>query len=177
MRRALTLHPDSRCLSATRIDVDIARPRSGELLLRYVVIGAMADIRLPPAKALERADELWQHTCFEAFLRAPPSSAYYELNFAPSRQWAAYHFAAYRAEMRVAEEVREPDIGVAANAERYELMAFFALPELPSDGAWRLGLAAVIEETSGRKSHWALAHPPGKADFHHADGFAAELPP
>jgi len=31
-----------------------------------------------------------------------------------------------------------------------------------------LGLSAVLEETNGRKSYWALAHPPGKADFHHS---------
>jgi hypothetical protein len=36
-------------------------------------------------------------------------------------------------------------------------------------GAWRIGLAAVIEDTSGHKSYWALVHPPGKADFHHSD--------
>jgi hypothetical protein len=34
----------------------------------------------------------------------------------------------------------------------------------------------VIEETNGNKSYWALAHPPGKADFHHADCFALEFP-
>jgi hypothetical protein len=46
---------------------------------------------------------------------------------------------------------------------------------LPHDAGWRLGLAALIEETNGHKSHWALAHPPGKADFHHPDCFACEL--
>ena len=49
------------------------------------------------------------------------------------------------------------------------------LSDLPRDAAWRLGLAAVIEETSGRKSYWALAHPPGKPDFHHPDCFAHEF--
>jgi len=33
----------------------------------------------------------------------------------------------------------------------------------------------VIEETSGRLSYWALAHPSGKPDFHHADCFACEI--
>jgi hypothetical protein len=42
--------------------------------------------------------------------------------------------------------------------------------------ARRFGLAAVIEETSGRRSFWALAHPPGKPDFHHADCFTLEVP-
>ena len=43
--------------------------------------------------------------------------------------------------------------------------------------SWRLGLSAVIEDTNGHKSYWALAHPPGKPDFHHADCFAYELSP
>ena len=43
------------------------------------------------------------------------------------------------------------------------------------DWTGRFGLAAVIEETNGRRSYWALAHPPGKPDFHHADGFALEV--
>ena len=40
---------------------------------------------------------------------------------------------------------------------------------------WRLGLSAVIEEKDGGTSWWALAHPPGKPDFHHDDCFAARL--
>jgi len=51
------------------------------------------------------------------------------------------------------------------------------LSSLPLDARWRLGLSALIEEPSGHKSYWALAHPPGKADFHHPDCFAHELFP
>jgi hypothetical protein len=51
------------------------------------------------------------------------------------------------------------------------------LSRLPRNVLWRLGLSALIEETSGRKSYWALAHPPGKPDFHHADCFAHEFLP
>jgi len=39
----------------------------------------------------------------------------------------------------------------------------------------RIGLSAVIEETDGTKSYWALRHPPGKPDFHHPDCFALTL--
>ena len=58
---------------------------------------------------------------------------------------------------------------------RFELRASLELPDLARDKAWRLGLAAIIEETNGRQSYWALEHPPGKADFHRAEGFAYEL--
>ncbi len=39
MRQALKLHPDSRCTAVTRIEVEVARPRPGALVLRYVVTG------------------------------------------------------------------------------------------------------------------------------------------
>jgi hypothetical protein len=38
-----------------------------------------------------------------------------------------------------------------------------------------IGLAAVIEESSGALSYWALRHAPGKPDFHHPYGFILEL--
>jgi hypothetical protein len=180
MRRALRLHPDSLCCAATRIEVDIARPRAGALVLHYFVTGKMDDVRMPPVTAATRSDELWQHTCFEAFIRAAPGAAYYEFNFAPSTQWAAYRFSGYRSGMRVASEAGAPRIEVQSSPERYALQASLeleGLPGLPRDGIWHLGLSAVIEETSGRKSYWALAHPPGKADFHHSDCFAHEFSP
>jgi hypothetical protein len=180
MRQALRLHRDSRCAAATRIDVDVARPRAGALVLSYVVTGRIGDLRLPPLMASARADELWRHTCFEAFVRASPGEPYYEFNFAPSTQWAAYRFDGYRNGMRVAAEIAAPRIETRSGAEGYTLQAaleLVALSSLPSKAGWRVGLAAVIEETNGNKSYWALAHPPGQPDFHHADGFALELSP
>ncbi len=179
MRQTLKLHPDSRCEAVSRIEVEATRPSPGNLVLRYFVTGKMSDLRLPSVAAPARTDELWRHTCFEAFLGALPGSAYYEFNFAPSTQWAAYGFSDYRSGMRVVSEISAPRIEVQLNGEAYELQASLALDGLaglPSDGSWRLGLAAVIEEASGRKSYWALAHPPGKPDFHHSDCFAHEIP-
>jgi hypothetical protein len=135
----------------------------------------MGDLSIPPVTAPMRTDDLWRHTCFEAFVRASPSAAYYEFNFAPSTQWAAYRFGGYRSGMRVADEIATPRFEVQSSGEGFELQVSLELG-LPSDTAWRLGLAAVIEETNGRKSYWALTHPPGKVDFHHSDCFARELP-
>jgi hypothetical protein len=179
MRQALKLHPDSRCVAATHVEVEVTLPRTGNLELRYFVTGKMSDLRMPPVTISTRTDELWRHTCFEAFVRAPPAAAYYELNFAPSTQWAAYRFTGYRSGMCVASEIGAPRLEVQSNAECYILQASLDLDNLsnlPSDAVWRLGLSAVIEEASGRMSYWALGHPPGKADFHHFDCFAHELP-
>lgn len=176
MRQVLRLHPDSRCGAVTDIEVEVARPRSGPLVLHYFVTGKVNDLRLPPAAAPARRDGLWRHTCFEAFVRASPSGVYYELNFSPSMRWAAYRFSDYRSGMSVAGEIGEPRIEARSNAEGYELQASLALECLSSEAVWHLGLSAVIEDAGGQKSYWALAHPAGKADFHHADCFVLELP-
>jgi hypothetical protein len=175
----LPLYPDVPCTALRQVEVDVARPSPGRLIVHYFVFGRIRDLRVPPVTTSARADELWQRTCFEAFVRPLPSDAYYEFNFSPSTQWAAYRFSAYRADMTAAYEVRAPGIDVQSSGALYELRAALDLddtPGLPSDAAWRLGLSVVTETTRGEKSHWALAHPHCKADFHHPDCFAHELP-
>ena len=178
MRQLLKLHRDSRCLTAAHVEVEVARPHADNLVLSYIVTGKMNDIRMPPVVESARGDGLWQHTCFEAFLRASSGVEYYEFNFAPSTQWAVYRFSGYRSGMRVASEIGAPPIEVQSGSDRYTLQASLKLDRLsglPPDSSWRLGLSALIEDAAGSKSYWALAHPPGKPDFHHADSFAYEL--
>jgi hypothetical protein len=175
MRYRLKCHPDSRCAAVTEIEADLARPCASSLLLSYIVVGKISDLLMPAATASERTDELWRHTCFEAFLGADLDSGYYEFNFAPSTQWAAYRFDGYRSGMCVADEISVLKIEVESTPERYALWALLDLSSWPASSHWRLGLSAVIEETNGLKSYWALAHPAGQPDFHHSDCFAAEL--
>lgn len=174
----LKLHPDSRSLAVQRIDVQTARPRPDGLMLSYTVTGMMSDILLPPALAATRGDQLWQHTCFEAFVRVAPDAEYYEFNFAPSTQWAAYRFSGYRSGRRVANEIEAPRIEVQSEPGSCTLRASLnlrGLPALARQTSWQIGLSAVIEDMTGGLSYWALAHPPGKPDFHHADCFAHEF--
>ena len=126
----------------------------------------------PPAPQPARAEELWQTTCFETFLRIPGADSYREWNFAPSGEWAAYDFTSLR-EGRSDADVSPPYIRVEDNLTWWALGATIAVE---ADAIWALGLSAVLEEQDGTKSHWALAHPPGeKPDFHAADCFAARL--
>jgi hypothetical protein len=178
MRQNLQLHPDCRCAAVTRITAEAVR-RGGVLSLRYAVSGDMRGLRLPPPAAHSRADGLWQHTCFEAFIRPAAGDGYCEFNLSPSTQWAAYVFDTYRDGMRPLNGLAAPPIKTLTDGGRFELrstLALDGLAELPGDAPWTLGLSAVIEEPDGNKSWWALAHPPGRPDFHHSDCFVLELP-
>ncbi|HEY9552578.1 DOMON-like domain-containing protein [Allosphingosinicella sp.] len=173
MRLTLRCHPQTPCDAVKRIEVVVERPKPGGLALHYFVTGTIADVLLPSPAAPTRSEGLWEHSCFEAFLRPTAGSAYHEFNFAPSTRWAAYAFKRYR-EGRIDAEVEPPVIEASAHAGSYELRATLNFPMgMPAE----LGLSAVIEDTNGRKSYWALAHPPGGPDFHHEDCFALQLPP
>jgi hypothetical protein len=168
----LERHPASEGGEGLRLEAEVTRSGAA-LSITYRVSGDIGCVRLPPAARSERADGLWRHTCFEAFLLAA-DGGYYELNFAPSTRWAAYRFDGYRAGMAAA-EVAPPKIEMSTTPEGFQLTARAKLDgcaDLPPDVAWRLAIATVIEDFSGRISYWALAHPPGKPDFHHPDGFA-----
>lgn len=144
--------------------------QNGRMTLRYDLEGQIARLRIPAQGSGHRRDGLWRHTCFEAFLKPQGEPGYFELNLAPSGDWAAYRFDAYRAGMAPASI--EPSISCTRTPSIFQLTAAFDMPA--PLGAARLAIAAVIEDDEGRLSYWALAHPPGKPDFHHDDGFVLD---
>lgn len=161
-------HPDTGDTPATSLAVHIER--DGLLLwLRFVVEGEVDRIAWPGEAAQGRADDLWRHTCFEAFVAT--DEGYVEYNLSPSRQWATYRFDRPRAGMRSADEVATVEGMDGAS----DLVALEARIELPP-GAKRLGLSAVIESVDGEISYWALTHPSARPDFHHPDSFILDLP-
>jgi hypothetical protein len=180
---ALVGHPATRSEAVRRIEAHARIGESGTIVFRYVLRADMSRVRVPLAEALGsegRTDGLWRHTCFEAFIGTPATASYYELNFAPSRQWAIYGFNAYREGMSSPDVESPPQISVRRFDERLEIdvaMPLLHLSGLRDARRLRLALTAVIEEDSGTLSYWALRHPPGKADFHHPDGFVLELEP
>ncbi|CAA9541862.1 MAG: hypothetical protein AVDCRST_MAG23-2151 [uncultured Sphingosinicella sp.] len=178
MRRLLQLDPESVCDAVDRIEVEAVR-KAERLSLRYLVSGSIDDLLLPRGEAPQRAHQLWDHSCFEVFLRPSGSEAYCEFNFAPSRRWAAYRFRQHRSGMCDI-EVAEPDIDGRASDGGYDMrveLDLSGVPELTDGELWQVNISTIIEETNGRKSYWALAHPPGKADFHNPDCFVLDLPP
>ena len=172
----LLRHPDSEGSGHLVAYVDYKRHRSGELDLRFVLRGDVSAVRMAPPSEPARADDLWRTTCFEVFVLCG-DGAYFEFNLSPSSEWAAYRLGGYRSGM-VQATIPKPRIYVQNEPRRLQLNAELRLSELPelAGRSWKVGVSAVVEDVSGAISYWALAHPPGKPDFHHPDSFVLELP-
>jgi hypothetical protein len=183
--RPLLRHPASRAADARHaakiaLAAEAALGEAGALVFRYRLRAEDETFcRLAPHFASRadrvpvRADRLWEHTCFEAFIASGKRSAYREFNFSPSGDWAAYDFSDYRQD-RADAAVNAPTIRVRVRPPFLELCACIA------HGDWdifsddmRLGISAVIE-TPGVLTYWALRHTRAAPDFHCRDAFLIE---
>jgi len=176
----LVPHPETSGVAVRTIAVRAQRSAQGELALTFRLDGDLTQIRVPAPRPPRLATRLWEHTCFEVFIAVDGTVAYHEINLAPSGEWTVYAFFRYREGGRLDDSALAPQIGVRSIAGRLDLDATVRLDRLSpayARAALRLGLAAVIEDTDGRLSYWALRHPTGRPDFHHPEAFEAQLEP
>lgn len=160
---------------AHRLEVEFEILPKGRLWLRYQLNCAIDSLVLPEKSENERANFLWQTTCFELFLHRPGSKGYWEFNFAPSGQWAAYQFDGYRDGMSDWAVVA-PEINCTVSDTQFALEAVLTIADIlhdPIDAAF----TAVVHEKGEVKSYWSAKHPAGTPDFHHKDCIAAHLAP
>jgi hypothetical protein len=146
-----------------------------ELLLHFRLRGDAHAVRWPVPAGGGRADGLWQHTCFEAFVASEGAASYHEFNFSPAGQWAHYAFRAERERAADPLDAPPPLIDRLDHADGVDLIAVVERRALPP-GPWRIGLSAVLEDTHGRIAHCALHHPKDKPDFHDRAGWTLRLP-
>ena len=177
-RAVLMRHPETSSQAVIGISASVGWVRGAVLKFTYVLNGDLTRIRVSPPAPPRRADRLWHHTCFEAFISMRGHTEYDEFNFGPSGEWAAYTFRRYREGGPLADAELAPVITVRATEEGIEMDAEINLvrrPTMSPQNRLRLGLAAVVEDEGGRLSYWALRHPPGQPDFHHRDSFVLEV--
>lgn len=116
------------------IEVRLWRERGGALALAltYALKGDLSCLRIPPPGPPRRAERLWLHTCFEAFISVKGDPAYREFNFAPSGEWAAYLFRRYREAAPILGEVSTPGIAVRRTESSVEIEALVRVDYLPA---------------------------------------------
>jgi hypothetical protein len=187
----LAAHPSTPNEAVRALSARVRMEDSGMLVFDYSLDADLSRVRVPlpvagaqtgagaqTAASGARADALWKHTCFEAFLAPADVPGYHEFNFSPSRDWAIYRFSAYREGRAPAKIGQAPQISLHRGDAGVELKATVrleSLADLRDAPRLKVALAAVIEDENGRLSYWALRHAPGKPDFHHPNAFALEV--
>lgn len=173
----LVCHPATPCPYVSAVTARVDRLSADLLVVYYQIEGDIDQLQLPPQRRSAHTDGLWQHTCFEAFVRESGQRSYVELNFSPSSEWAIYRFEDYRRGMTPIEPPHAPKIICRRRENRLEADVDVHLTGIVPQAELQLALSAVLEDQQGKISYWALAHPPGNADFHHDAGFALRLTP
>ena len=140
--------------------------------------GDLLDVSLPSIQPSsvpmqgDRRDELWKHSCFEAFIGVPGSQHYWEFNVSPLGHWNLYSFERYRQGGAGLVEALPPSVTVRQTRRDCRCDVVLDLrPWWPIEGMPELGLTMVVEEINGRLSYWALSHPGDAADFHDRRSF------
>ncbi len=179
---ALLCHPATPDDIVTDITVEVDSLTADLLVLDYRIRGDIDRLQLPAQAPSRFQDLLWQHTCLEAFIGFTDTDSYFEFNFSPSSQWAVYRFESYRQGVTSIDPLPPPRVIVRRHADYLEadvdihLGAIAGLTANEIKGReLRLAVSAVMKSDQDRICYWALAHPPGKPDFHHRDGFALRL--
>src|SRR5512143_1744294 len=151
--------------------------RANILSLGCALRGELSELAIPaPAEIPGRKDRLWEGTCLELFLGVKGSAAYWEFNLSPAGHWNAYRFASYREGMR--EEAAFASLPFEARIEPGTLRLSLDLAIgtiVPAGKSTEAAVCAVVRTGTGTISHWALAHPGPRPDFHRRDGFLLDL--
>ncbi|HSD37271.1 MAG TPA: DOMON-like domain-containing protein [Rhodocyclaceae bacterium] len=171
---SLHCHPASPCPAVSTLQATCTQVEDG-LQLRFVLRGDVQALRVPAGAQGGFADELWRHTCLEAFVGTTGATAYREFNFSPSGQWAAYAFTDYRQRDLGWQPVQAPQILTRTTPDSLILEARIPATLLPAGaGLLHIGLTAVIETSDGAISYWALMHPGERPDFHLSAAFTLQ---
>ena len=131
-KAVLTCHPETGSQAVREIEARAGWTQENALILTYALKADLTRLRIPPPRPPRKANHLWQHTCFEAFISVKGKPEYYELNFAPSGEWAAYSFQRYRVGMPFDDSELAPRITVR-NARR-SARSRYRRPLRPSAG-------------------------------------------
>lgn len=151
-----------------------------KLILSYSAGGALEKILWPASlsRKPQRKDELWKHTCFEAFIKPMGPNfkdQYWEINFSPSGDWNIYRFTSYRDGMTKEEAIQSLHPASTNHGNQWRLGCEIWVPAWAKATALEIGLTSVIEETSGGISYWAIHHAGPQPDFHLAKSFTSHI--
>jgi hypothetical protein len=124
-----------------------------------------------------RKDELWKHTCFEAFIKPQGKEGYWELNLSTRGDWNMYRFDSYRKGMMSERSIASLSSKILELSPRQTyLCCELWLSNWDQAAGLDIGLTSVIEQPSKKLSYWAIMHAGSQPDFHQPQSFTHHLP-
>ena len=151
--------------------------RADTLSIGYALLGNLSELTIPSQGEFPgRKDRLWEGTCLEFFLGGKDSEPYWEFNLSPAGHWNVYHFTSYRQDMREEQAFRSLPFRIRMEPEALRLSLDLELGKIILAGKTvEVAVCAIIKAITGKRSHWALAHPGPRPDFHRRDGFLLSI--
>ena len=166
---------DSNNAPSIKINGTVSR-LDGRLNIKYVLSNSTAIIIPQINKIPLRRYDLWEHTCFEFFLRIKNTTKYWEFNLSPSRNWNVFRFLDYRSNIVEEEAFDALPLNVCQNGESLIVTADIDLNKIiATNEKLEAAISTVVESRDRKLSYWALTHPKNEADFHHQDSFTIEV--
>jgi hypothetical protein len=151
--------------------------QNNKLNIKYLLAGDLSTIIIAKLNNTPvRQDELWEHTCFEFFLKPKNTNIYWEFNLSPSGNWNVFRFQNYRANLTPEMAFSYLPFTVSQQQETLSVESNLDLNKLAiQQPDLDIAITTVIERHDQQLSYWALKHPITKPDFHHQDGFTISL--
>lgn len=156
----------------------IGRRRTNRLPIRCALLGNLSELSIPARdKFPGRKERLWDETCLELFLGMADSERYWEFNLSPAGHWNVYRFTSCREGMREEPTFSSLPFGVRREPGALRVSLDLDIGKIvPSTEAIEAAVCAVVKTLTGGTSHWALAHPGPRPDFHRRDTFKLVIP-
>jgi len=117
--------------------------------------------------------DLWDHTCFEFFIKNRSDDWYLEFNFSPSGAWNAFYISSYRQNEGEYGDLDQLCVSSRVNEETIELISVIPFDKIPlfkaqdfTEGELEIGITSVLERSDKTLEFWALEHPGEEPDFH-----------
>jgi hypothetical protein len=115
-------------------------------------------------------EELWNQTCFEAFLNPVGMPHYYEFNFTLAPAWSTFYFERYRYPQP---PKKGSDFELQSMSwDQFESTLTVELKNNSKFKKFNVGLAAVLNDNNGTQHFCALTHKGQKPDFHLFESFS-----
>ena len=170
----VTLVPHKKLTTPPNYSVSVQVNWTGpHLSLEYEIKGDLNTLVLPPLNSKpKRLDELWKHTCFEAFLGLNNDPHYWELNISPSGDWNLYSFSNYRTGQSLETRIHKMNHEILeSNSTCHRSKITLDVSNFLPETLIPIGLTAVIEHRDSSKTYWAIRHCSDQPDFHIRESF------